>query len=214
MDPAPDAALLTIVRHGQTSANLDRVWHGSTNTPLTDHGQRQAAAVAAHIDANLRPVTALYASPLDRARHTAHAIGERLGIDAEIDRDLAEYDLGAWEGRSFEWLVAEQDLFGNMQQDPHYAPHGGESPLAVADRLAGALRRIGERHAGERIVVVSHGGALSLAFGVLLEGDYSNWSRMMDNCAISELALDPRPRLLRFNEVAHLPPGGPAHDGR
>ena len=53
---------------------------------------------------------------------------------------------------------------------------------------------------------MSHGGALSIAFGILLDNDYSSWNRMMKNCAITELALDPEPELVSFNQTRHLPP--------
>ena len=41
-------AKLSIVRHGETSANTGGVWHGSTDTPLSDRGREQAKAVGAH----------------------------------------------------------------------------------------------------------------------------------------------------------------------
>jgi len=197
--------ILTLVRHGQTSANIDHVWHGSTNTPLTPHGRSQAAAVAAYIESAHHPVGGIYASPLDRAHHTAEAIATPLGLRPELDADLAEFDLGEWEGMSFRSLYLEMKLFDNMMADPHYRPHGGESPKQVGDRLVGALHRIAERHPGERVVVVSHGGALSIAFGLLLDNDYSSWNRMMENCAVSELVLEPRPELMSFNYTKHLP---------
>ena len=203
-----DSILLTIVRHGQTSANVDGVWHGSTNTALTPHGQKQAAATAEFLAADVargRPVERIYASPLDRAHHTAQAIGRALGLVPEIEPDLVEYDLGSWEGLSFENLYEEKKLFSNMQTDPHYAPHGGESPLQVAERLGGAMRRIATLHPRERIVVVTHGGALSIAFGLLLDNDYTSWTRMMKNCAVSELMMDPQPELIAFNQTDHLP---------
>ena len=154
----------------------------------------------------------VYASPLDRARHTAEAIAQPLDLTPKIVPDLVEYDLGNWEGLSFRHLFEEKRLFENMKEDPDFAPHGGESPLQVGTRLAGALRGISERHPGERVVVVSHGGALSIAFGVLIDGDYSSWSRMMKNCAISELAWAPAPKLLSFNQIDHLPPDdSPSH---
>lgn len=212
--PSDTHALLTIVRHGQTSANVDGVWHGSINTPLTDHGRRQAAAVGSHIEANYRPVAHVYASHLDRAHHTAQAIADPLGLTPAIESDLAEYHLGDWEGMSFQRLHEEKQLFQNMRVDPHFAPHGGETPLEVGLRLAGALRSIAERHPGERVVVVSHGGALGIAFGVLLDDDYSRFDRMMKNCAISELSFAPRPELVTFNQIDHLPPEAPPSPSR
>lgn len=202
--------LLTLVRHGQTSANLDAVWHGSTNTPLTQYGHDQATAAAAFIEANYKPISSVYASPLDRAHHTAERIAERLGLTPEIDPGLAEYDLGEWEGMSFESLLHDKKLFENMKSDPDYCPHGGESPKQVGDRFVGSLRRIADRHPGERVVVVSHGGALSIALGLLLDNDYSSWNRMMKNCAITELVLDPQPELVSFNRTEHLPPELPS----
>jgi broad specificity phosphatase PhoE len=202
-------SVLTIVRHGQTSANVEGVWHGSTNTPLTEHGRRQAAAVGAHIEENHRPISHVYASPLDRAHHTAEAIAGALGLTPEIDEDLVEYDLGDWEGLSFKTLWEEKKLFENMKNDPHFNPYRGESPKQVGDRLSGALRRIADRHRGERVVVVTHGGALSIAFGIILDNDYTRWDRMMKNCAISELMFEPTPTLVSFNQTDHLPPEEP-----
>ncbi len=199
------SALLTLVRHGQTRANLEGVWHGSTNTPLTDHGRSQAQAAAAWIEAHHSPIVKVYASPLDRARHTAEAIALPHGLSPEIEPDLREYDLGEWEGETYAHLHRERNLFENMRLDPNYRPHGGEAPEQVGHRLAAALRRIADRHRGERVVVVSHGGALGIALGVLLDDDYRSWSRMMDNCAISELAFEEGPSLRSFNHTAHLP---------
>src|SRR5512134_2414788 len=104
-------ALLTIVRHGETPANLEGVWHGSIDTELTPRGVAQAQRVA-HQLAGASPLpTALYSSPLRRARETAGAIGRRLALEARLEPDLAEYHLGDFEGTSYRELVAEHRLF-------------------------------------------------------------------------------------------------------
>jgi broad specificity phosphatase PhoE len=208
----PNRTVLTIVRHGQTTANIDRVWHGSTNTPLTEHGSRQAAAAARWIETHQRPIAQIYTSPLERAHHTARAIAGALGLNPKLDPDLQEYDLGDWEGESFVTLHRDRKLFENMRIDPDYRPHGGESPRQVGNRLAEALRRIADRHPGERVVVVSHGGALSIAFGILIDQDYRSWNRSMDNCAISELVFEPTSQLISFNQTAHLPTDPPPEE--
>jgi broad specificity phosphatase PhoE len=91
-----------------------------------------------------------------------------------------------------------------MRSDPDWQPGGGESARQVAERLAARLAAIAARHAGERVIVVSHGGALTLGLGLLLDRELSAWRRVMDNCAISDLAFDPAPSLLCWNDVAHL----------
>jgi broad specificity phosphatase PhoE len=195
--------ILTLVRHGETSANLEGVWHGSIDTPLTERGLTQADRVARYLGDAYGDVAALYCSPLQRAARTAQAIGDALGLDLRVEEALGEYDLGSWEGKTYRELHEEHQLWDHMKRDPDFAPHGGESPRQVAERFTGALRRISAGHAGERVVVVSHGGALSLALAALIEGDYTRWTRVMSNCAVSELVVDP-PELLSFNHTAHL----------
>jgi broad specificity phosphatase PhoE len=197
-------ALLTIVRHGETPANRLGVWHGSTDTELTQAGREQALRAAGALAAASPLPTVLYSSPLRRARDTAAAITRALALEARLEGDLTEYHLGAFEGRSYRELIAEHRLFERMREDPDWRPGGGESARQVASRCAAALRRIGEAHRGERVVVVSHGGALALGLGLLLDGDPGAWRRVMDNCAITELTLEPVPALVSFNRVEHL----------
>ena len=196
--------VLTLVRHGETSANLDGVWHGATDTPLTERGRAQADRVAAYLKQAQGDASALYASDLQRARHTAGPISDSLGIPLRIEVGLREYDLGRWEGKTYRELHERFRLWHHMKRDPNHAPHGGESPRQVADRLTGTLERIAADHAGERIVVVTHGGALSIALAALLDGDYTRWGRVMDNCGVTELSLAGGPELLSFNTTVHL----------
>ncbi len=204
MSPPVAPTTLTIVRHGQTSANTAGLWHGSTDTPLTAHGERQAERVALHLARTRGDASALYASTLTRAQRTAAPIAARLGLPVRADASLCEYDLGTWEGRSYSELIREHQLFERMARDPDWRPGDGESARGVATRIARVLREIAERHRGERVVVVTHGGALTLGLGLLLDRDPSTWRRVMDNAAVTDLLLEPEPRLHRFNESHHL----------
>ena len=199
-----EASILTLVRHGETSANVDGIWHGSTDGPLTERGRAQAGRVAGWLRREFPDATALYTSPLVRARDTAQAIAESTGLAARVDAALAEYHLGEWEGKSYRELHETHRLWDEMRRDPDFAPHGGESRRQVTERVTGALRRIGAGHAGERVIVVAHGGALALTLASLLDGDAARWGRVMANCAVSELVLAPAPALLSFNRSEHL----------
>jgi len=197
-------AILTLVRHGETSANLSGVWHGSLDTPLTDRGRAQAQRVARFLRGLDSAVSAVYTSPLLRARDTAQAIADCLGLEPRLESGLAEYHLGTWEGKTYRELHETHRLWDEMRRDPDFAPHGGESPRQVTERITAALRRIGELHPGERVIVVTHGGALSMALAAIVDGDYTRWRRVMANCAVSELVLEPAPELLSFNQTDHL----------
>ena len=195
-----ERTILTIVRHGQTAANTGGIWHGSTDTPLSDQGHEQAARVAVGVRKRFQPA-AIYASDLQRAHDTALAISAETDVPVQIDRGLREYDLGQWEGRPYQELWDQEDLWGNMKKDPDFAPHGGESPRQVTDRWVNALQKIAAKHPGETVVCVSHGGAISMALGHILDGDYSQWKRMLDNCGVAQISLEPEPELLCFNEA-------------
>jgi probable phosphoglycerate mutase len=197
-------AILTLVRHGETAANTGGVWHGSTDTPLSPRGQQQARRVGEHLVETGEKFSHIYCSPLERARHTAEAIDAGLGLGVAQDPGLSEYDLGSWEGKTYKELHKDYHLWERMKEDPDFAPHGGESPSQVVERYVGSLRRIAAAHPGERVIVVGHGGAFSMALAHLVEGSYTSWGRVMDNCAVSELWLEPEPELKRFNFTDHL----------
>lgn len=97
-------------------------------------------------------------SPLRRAGQTAAA----LGLDATPDPALAEMDYGRWAGRSPEQLLAEDPAgFARWHDDPHAAPHGGESFAAVAARMADWLQgRAGE---GGSLLAVTHPAPIQAA---------------------------------------------------
>ena len=196
--------ILTLVRHGETSANVDGVWHGSIDTPLTERGHAQAARAADYLGRELSEAVTVYSSPLQRARKTAQRIADTLDLPLETIPELTEFHLGSWEGETYAALANEHKLWHHMRADPDFAAHGGESPREVADRYVGAFRRIGKQVSNRRAVVVGHGGAFSMAMTLLLDGNYTHWRPVMSNCGISHLALDPEISLLHFDHTDHL----------
>ena len=199
------SATLLLVRHGQIEANTARIWHGSTDSPLTDHGHREARRTAEFL-ARTRPrARALYTSPLLRTRQTAWANAELLGLEAVIEPGLAEYGIGELEGVSYQALLQEHSFFARIEQDRDFAPPGGESANAVLARVTGALARIARAHRGDEVVVVGHGAALGIALGELIHGNPMQWQKFhLSNCGLSELVLEPEPKLLAWNQTDHL----------
>jgi broad specificity phosphatase PhoE len=199
------AAKLLLVRHGQIAANTARIWHGSTDSPLTAHGHVEARRTAEYL-ARTRPgARALYTSPLQRTRQTAYAIGALLGLEAIAVPGLAEYGIGELEGTAYDVLLNEHKFFDQIRSDHHFAPPGGESPHQVMSRITAALSEIARTHRGEEVVIVSHGAALGLAMGMLIDGDPMGWQNYhMSNCGLGEIVLEPEPRLLAWNQTDHL----------
>lgn len=135
---------LLLVRHGETDWNAEGRLQGHTDTPLNDHGRRQAARLADELAGET--LDAVYASDLARARETAAIVGERLGLAVILDPDLREKNWGTWEG-----------LTGPERDTVEFA---GESTEAHRERIVSALRRIASSHPDGRVLVVTHGGSM------------------------------------------------------
>ena len=194
-----------LVRHAQIQANVDKLWHGWTDSLLTEEGHRQAAKAAQRIAREHQDIKAVYASPLQRTRDTAVAIASALNHEVTVHDGLKEYGIGELEGASFNDLRRVHNFFDLVAADPRYAPPGGESISDVSERVMAALAEIAARHRGEKVVAVSHGAALALALAQLLDGDSYAWDKyFFHNTAVTEVIIAEEPRLLRFNCYAHL----------
>lgn len=179
---------LVLVRHGQTHANVDRVWHGHTDTPLTPLGQRQAQRLGAYFHQYLPLVDAIYSSPLQRARITAEQIAAATGLAVRLDSRLMEQGVGDWEGLSFRELRDERGFFAGLMSDAHHRAPGGESRHEVTERFVTAVEAFQRNHPGKNIVVVAHGVAIAFALAYWLDGDTARWvDYRLDNTAVTAL---------------------------
>ncbi|MCA9676127.1 MAG: histidine phosphatase family protein [Kofleriaceae bacterium] len=210
--PATVTTLLW-VRHGQADSNRDGRFGGHSPVPLTDLGRRQAEATAAAI--RRAAPTALISSDLARAVQTAEPIAAATGLALELDRDLRERSLGILDGLSFADAEARHpELWQRlMARDPALVPDGGEAVDAVYARVARAIDAIVSRHAGGRVVVVSHGLALYHAFvhvcGLGSPSADHGVFVLVDNCSVSRVEHRhvhgrARWRIRSLNDVAHL----------
>lgn len=194
---------LLLVRHGQTTANIDKVWHGSTDTPLTEQGEQQRHLLAAHFSKYMEKPDYIITSPLQRARLTAEAIAGNHDLPVAHSTDLQEHCLGEWEGYGFHKLVGELDYFTAMNGDEHYRTPGGESRHDVATRMVNTIEQAWQ-HEAQNVVVVAHSLAFSFALAHFVTGDTINWPEfMMDNTAVTELDVAAG-KVVKFNQTEHL----------
>ena len=202
-------ASLLLLRHGQIKANREGVWHGSTDSPLTWRGRLQARRTACHLADNHHRLIAIYSSPLQRCVDTARSVAERCKLAPVVVDDLGEYAIGEWEGMRFQTLSEEFDFVNRATNDPAFSPPGGESLAGVAQRIVDSLRQIHQQHRGgdgrEQILIVSHGAAMAVALGVLLDTNPARWiDYHFANCSLTELVLSPSPYVNFFNSTQHL----------
>jgi broad specificity phosphatase PhoE/ribonuclease HI len=147
---------LLMLRHGQTEHSAQRRYSGRADLPLTELGQRQAAAAAARL-ANTNGVAAVVSSPLRRARQTAQPVADALGVPLTVHDGLIETDFGAWEGLTFaEARERDPDLHTRWLTDTSVAPPGGESMDAVHRRVRRVRDQLISEHGAATLIVVSH----------------------------------------------------------
>lgn len=157
--PPADTALLFLIRHGATDANLQRpyVLQGrGIDHSLSETGRQQAEAVAGFLEGFA--VHYVFSSGMKRAIETAEAIAGRHRLDVTPIPDLAEVDVGDWEGMSWEAIMSEYpDHYRNFMADPAaHAYYGGESYGDVHARVKPIVHGLLEQHLGSAIVIVAH----------------------------------------------------------
>jgi probable phosphoglycerate mutase len=202
---------LVLVRHGESMVTVNRVVGGPrTCSGLSPLGRRQAEALRDRWTATAElAADALYASGYPRARETAEIVAPALGeLDVKLDEGFGEHDPGPdCDGLTYDEVF---DRYGvpDWEADPFGVSFpGGETVAEFHFRVGVALRSVVERHSGQSVVVVCHGGVidaiLRLALRAPVTGGFDLYTR---NTSITELvyARRGRWRLERYNDYAHL----------
>lgn len=155
---------ICLVRHGETAWNLEKRLQGHLDVPLNATGIKQARATARRL-AGTR-FAAIYCSDLGRARVTAHEICTELEQAPQDEPDLRERHYGIFQGLTYDEAASRHpDAYARfLARDPAFAfDGGGESLEKFAARVRALFVRLVEAHAGERILLVTHGGVLDIA---------------------------------------------------
>ncbi|HCS46272.1 MAG TPA: histidine phosphatase family protein [Pseudomonas sp.] len=149
---------LDLLRHGETE--LGGGLRGSLDDALTEKGWEQMRAAVVERG----PWDRLISSPLQRCARFAQALGAQLGLPVQLDKDLQELHFGAWEGQSAAALMeTDAEALGLFWADPYaFTPPAGERVVDFSARVLAAVDRLHLAYAGERVLLISHGGVMRL----------------------------------------------------
>lgn len=164
-----DPVTVHLVRHGQSTWNLEGRLQGQTPHPgLTDLGRDQAASAAALLRERLHGVDPsrihLLSSDLERALQTAELIAPVLGVAIEMEPALREQGLGRMEGRLTGELTAEPTPEGRHVTEVRWG--GGESIEDVHRRVGAFLESVLDG-CSDHLILVTHGDTLRVALAWL-----------------------------------------------
>lgn len=202
---------IILVRHGQTDWNdgapAGEHFRGRIDIALNATGIAQARSVAgclARVD-----VTAIYASPLQRAMDTAHPIAAGHDLETSPLQGLLDIDYGQWGSRSHREVAAQwPDLYRQWKAAPQLVQiPGGESLGEVRQRIDESLEMLFGRHDGQIVVLVGHQVVNKVLVCRLLGLDNSAfWRIRQDTGCINRFDYDGKAATaLSINEVCHLP---------
>jgi broad specificity phosphatase PhoE len=151
-----------LIRHGETEWNATGRWQGRAPVPLNDSGLAQSRLLGRYLAAHGPHIDELYSSDLARAMQTAAAVAAPLQLAVRPEPRLREVDLGDWQGLT----RAEAEAWDGERYAVYIAgrgtspPPNGESWEQVKARARSAFDDLTARHAGQTIVLVSHGGTV------------------------------------------------------
>ncbi|WP_085710593.1 MULTISPECIES: alpha-ribazole phosphatase family protein [unclassified Pseudomonas] len=149
---------LDLLRHGETE--LGGGLRGSLDDALTEKGWAQMREAVI----GQGPWDRLVSSPLQRCARFAEELGAQRDLSVSLDKDLQELHFGAWEGQSAAALMeTDAEALGLFWADPYsFTPPQGEAVSDFSARVLAAVMRLHAAHAGERVLLVSHGGVMRL----------------------------------------------------
>lgn len=151
---------LFVARHGETDGNVNELACGIWESELTEKGRRQAQALAERLkdEQAKNNITAMFVSPLKRARDTAAAIEKALQLTAIPDGRLKEINFGVFEGKK--WNTPE---FLRIYKNPFLQFPGGESLTHVAHRAYSIIEEIKAKPQTGNVLFVCHGVFITMA---------------------------------------------------
>ena len=151
---------LLLVRHGESLGNKQGVIQGLKDFPLTTVGEKQAVLLGNYM-AN-ESIDVLYTSDLTRAAQTAEQIAKHHPIEATKWGKVREIGLGPLEGKTrAEIFLQYPEVKDNSSILTTNLP-GTELVCEITDRCQYVLEQLLAAHRGNNVVVVSHGGFISI----------------------------------------------------
>ena len=197
------------IRHGETAWNKDARIQGQLDIPLNDTGLWQASRTAEALRSEA--IAAVYSSDLKRAAQTALAIAQTQELELNHHTGLRERHFGECQGSTWADLETQRPDITDAwrRRVPDFAPPGGESLLALRERVEQTFQELAARHVGEQIVIVAHGGVLDILYRAAARVDLQaprTWA--LANAGINRVLWTPEGlSLVGWGDVSHLMEG-------
>ena len=200
---------LWLIRHAEVEPRYHSIFGGRIDMDLSDRGRDQAAALADYLRG--KPLSALYASPMRRVQQTLAPILARQELKTTVLSELREVDFGDWTGLSWEEVRSKFGVsaFEWLTQLECNGIANAECAKDLRARLEPCLRQVLNRHHGEQVAILCHGGVIRMLLSILLNWPFPTFAPVeIDYASITQVQWAPtrvRLELLNFTPWRDLP---------
>ncbi len=207
---------LVIIRHGQSYMNLGN-WDklDTMDAPLTDLGQKQAAALGDWLTEQKPVVHALYVSTMRRTRETTDYVSKGLGIAPIFDDRIREIGNSHHDGKPVDEKALPRTYTIKRANEAPFSPsvtdvENAESRIHFRIRVGQFVHDIYDKHPEETVYVVAHGGVIGAVFDLVFNvGTYKQCAVNTHNTGWTRFKYHPQKSfadwiLYDHNRVDHL----------
>lgn len=182
---------ILLVRHGQDEDNEQRIMNGRRDNPLTELGKQQATEAGKNIAST--EITAIYSSPLKRAKETAEIISSHHGLKVETDNRLLERDFGVVTGLPSSVIKLYcKNTIETGKNIYILDGRGVERFQEVYRRAKSFIAEVKIKHQNETIVIVCHNDIAKMIQAVIWQRDIEDVLKntpFIENASVTEMVL-------------------------
>lgn len=174
-----------LIRHGETTGDIEDRYGGDYDDHLTDRGKEQAKELVKKLEN--KGVEIIYHSPRIRAVETAQIVGKKLGVKVEAVDDLRErnnYGILTGMVKSETKQKYPKEVEKLKKSKLHHKVKGSEDYEHFKKRVVSAFNEIIENDEYDTVAIISHGGPISCVVRKVLKlGEIDH----LGDCAILEI---------------------------
>ena len=201
------STVLYFVRHGESVTNVDGIFTGQLDFPLSELGYKQADLLVNYFkDVNIDKI---YASDLGRTCATIASTAKEHNLEIIKDKRLREVYAGKWQGEKFTYIQENfnEDYIKWRTEIVDARCTGGESFKELSERVYQAVLEIINENQGKTVIVVSHSNPIKsiLLRANILGVPIKELLVAPPNCSVTKIVCENgKLKLIKKGDISHL----------